>query len=185
MEDGARRILEEDADALALHVADLLGAVVVLGLLGERDAVVDVEVGVRRRVPREAPPHPLPVRGELRVGRERDGDHRDVARLQVDDVRVEVVGPERAALAAGVPARIEHEVVDDELAAAGEELRQRASSVRPLEDVLLLDALPRQVTSLAPQLVPQPRELLLLREQLLPLGQPLVVLHHAHHDLQS
>ena len=64
-------------------------------------------------------------------------------RLQVDDVGIEVVGPEGAVLAAFLPVRVEHEVVDDELIPSGEEIAERAASVRTLEDVVLLDALPR------------------------------------------
>src|SRR6266496_146015 len=77
--------------------------------------------------------------------------------IQMDDVAVEVVGPERAGLARGIagPGRgrrsaagIEHGVVDDQLA-----------------------------PSLA-QLVPQPRELLLAGEERRPRHQPLFVRHY-------
>ena len=50
---------------------------------------------------------------ELGERRARDRDEGDVALREVDDDAVEVVGPERAALAAGLPLGREHEVVDD------------------------------------------------------------------------
>src|SRR6516165_5028361 len=49
----------------------------------------------------------------------------------------EVVDPERAVRAARVPLRREHEVVDDELATAVEQVGQRGLPVWPFEDVLL------------------------------------------------
>jgi hypothetical protein len=55
---------------------------------------------------------------------------------------VEVVGPERADATAGLVLRVEHEVVDEELAAAVEQLGQRLLAVGAVEHVFLLDALP-------------------------------------------
>ena len=52
---------------------------------------------------------------------------------------------ERAARAALVPARVEHEVVDDELAAALEQVEQARLAVRALEDVVLVDLDHRQL----------------------------------------
>ena len=53
------------------------------------------------------------------------------ALTQMGGDAVEVVGPERAALAADVPFGREHEVVDDELASIAEELRQRLGLFGP------------------------------------------------------
>src|SRR5262249_20907315 len=87
---------------------------------------------------------------------------------------VEVVGPEGAALAARLPIRIEHEMVDDELTAAGEELGQVLPAVRSLEDISLVHALPRQIAPFLAERVAQPRELLLPGKQLLARCDPLV-----------
>jgi hypothetical protein len=74
--------------------------------------------------------------------------------VQVHDDAVEVVGPTRAVRAAFVPLRGEHEVIDDQLAAAVEELRQRPLAVPSFEHVRLLDALPGQRAAFLTQPVP-------------------------------
>jgi hypothetical protein len=93
----------------------------------------------------------------------------------VDDVPLEVVGPEGAALAPGLVLGGEHKVVDDELTAAVEEVGQRPAAARRLEHVLLVDPLPWKLAPLAVQIIPQAGELLLLREQLLARLEPLLV----------
>src|SRR5438034_1864677 len=182
VEDVPALVPEEDAHPLALRPARAQAAVVVdrarLVFGRERHAVVEVEVVLRRRDPREAPTHPLLVREELGERRARDRNEGHVPRVHVDDVGVEVVGPERAALAAGVVVRSEHEVVDDELAPALEELGEGPLAVRRVEDVLLLDAFPRQRAPLFAQLVAEPGELLLLRQQRRACLDPLVVLNN-------
>ena len=80
----------------------------------------------------------------LHVRCARDCDKADIAMLQMNRDAIEIVGPERATRASGVPFRIEHEVIDNELTRAVEELRQSFFAVRSLERVLLLDALPWQ-----------------------------------------
>src|SRR2546427_7755453 len=104
--------------------------------------------------------------------------------IQMDDVPVEVVGPERAGLARGVagPGRgrrgvagIEHGVVDDQLAPSLEQLGQSPLATRPLEHVGLRDRFPGEPASLLAQLVPQPGELLLASEERRPRRQPLFV----------
>jgi hypothetical protein len=72
---------------------------------------------------------------------------------EVDRHAVGVVGHERAARAALLPAGAEHEVLDEELAPAGEQRGERARAVRGVEDVVLLDPLPRQGAALAGDLV--------------------------------
>ena len=104
----------------------------------------------------------------------RHEEHRHVVRVQVRDEGVDGVRDRRVDRAAGLVARAEHEVVDEQLAAAVEELRQRARAVVGVEAVVLLDADPRQLASLARQLVAQPRVLLLADEQLLARGRPLL-----------
>lgn len=76
--------------------------------------------------------------------------------------------------------RREHEVIDDQLAPAIEQRGQSLLSSRALEPVVLLDRLPGQRLPLSGQLVTRSRELLLLREQLLARGEPVVVSDDAH-----
>src|SRR3954463_1455022 len=68
-----------------------------------------------------------------------------------------------------------HQVVDNELAAADEEVAQRLPAVRPVERVVLGDPLPGQLATRLAQLVAQPRELLLPGEELLARLDPLLV----------
>src|SRR5690348_9706006 len=50
---------------------------------------------------------------------------------------IEMVGEIRAALATFLPSRAEHEMIDNQLAAAIEQISQPLFPVRPFEDVLL------------------------------------------------
>src|SRR5437016_732977 len=67
-------VLQEHADAGGLGQPPRAEPVVVVELpglhllLGERDAIVYVEVAAERREPRKAPAHPFLVGGKLRVG---------------------------------------------------------------------------------------------------------------------
>src|SRR5262245_56004010 len=103
----------------------------------------------------------------------RDGDEAHIAMREVDVDAVEVVGPERAGLAPRVPVRREHEVVDGELAPRAEELSERFLAARPVEDVRLVDLLPRELAALAAEIVAQPGELLLFGEERGARGEPL------------
>ena len=73
--------------------------------------------------------------------------------------------------------RVEHGVVDDELAAAVEEFGQRLAAVRSLEDVLLVHRFPRQIAAPLAQAIAQARELFLFRQELLACSEPLLVRH--------
>src|SRR5204862_8262594 len=68
----------------------------------------------------------------------------------------------------------EHEVVDEELRAPSEEVRQRGAPLVGLEPILLVDPDPRQRLPPPRQFVAAPRELLLTLEQLAPRYEPLV-----------
>ena len=89
-----------------------------------------------------------------------------------------LVGHERAAGAAALGplghAGLEEEAVDDQLAAAVEQVVQARGSVRPLEAVLLLHRQPRHPAPLGGQGVAGAGELLLLHEQGLACGGPLL-----------
>ena len=67
--------------------------------------------------------------------------------LDVHQGSLDVVGFERAADAAFVPARPEHEVLDDELAAAVEQIGQRLLALRRVEQIGLVDLDPGQFAS--------------------------------------
>ncbi len=104
--------------------------------------------------------------------------------VQVNGDAVEIVHPPGARIArrVGRPARvrlggvwIEHGVINHELATSLEKVAQRGLAPLALEDVVLVDELPRQLTALATQLVAHVRELFLLAEVLLARRHPFVV----------
>src|ERR671924_1091672 len=90
----------------------------------------------------------------------------------MDDGPVEAIRDRRAGWAAGGVIGPEHEVVDEELRAPLEEVRQRGAPLVGLESIRLVDPHPRQFLPPPRQLVAAPRELLLLLEQLKPRGEP-------------
>jgi hypothetical protein len=102
-----------------------------------------------------------------------------IALRQVHFRAVDVVGHKGAALAAFLPARGEHEVLHQELAAAFEQAGERAPARQRIEGIVLLDAHPRQRAAFPGDLVAQARQLLLARQQRLALGNPLVSGHDA------
>src|SRR6516165_3980094 len=95
--------------------------------------------------------------------------------IEVHDYAVEIVRPTRAMRATGIPIRTEHEVIDDQLTAAVEQLRQGRVSLRALEYISLVHALPGQLAALLAQPIAQARELLLLDQELLARSDPFVV----------
>src|SRR4051794_4961773 len=132
------------------------------------DAEVAVEV-VGDRVPGDlVPAHPrLPV-ADVRLRRARDEHERRVPRVEVREVR-DLVGEERAAGAAALgearDAGLVEEAVDDELAAALEQVDEARRPVRALEAVVLLDGHPRHAAALGGERVAGARVLLLFHEQ--------------------
>jgi hypothetical protein len=73
-----------------------------------------------------------------------------------------LVGAGRAARAAVFPARIEHEVADDKLHAAFEEVEQARLAVRTFEDIVLFDPDHRQHAALDIERIARPGHRLLL-----------------------
>src|SRR2546430_2537700 len=67
-----------------------------------------------------------------------------------------MVGEKRAALAPLFPARTEHEVIDDQLAAAAEKVRERLAAFRAFEHIVLLHSYPRQLAPLTAELIALP-----------------------------
>src|ERR1022692_1225585 len=78
----------------------------------------------------------------------------------------DLVAAGRAARAALVPVRPEHEVAHDELAAAAKQVQQAGLAVGPVEDVILLDPHHRQLAPPDAQRVTRPGHRLLAGEQL-------------------
>src|ERR671936_482921 len=92
--------------------------------------------------------------------------------VQVREQAVDAVGHRRTGWAAGLVARAEHEVVDEQLGSCIEELDQRLLAVVRVEAVLLLHPHPGQRASLPRELVAEPGVLLFADEQLLACGEP-------------
>src|SRR2546426_6668407 len=93
---------------------------------------------------------------------------------EVHEGAVDMIGQERAAPAALLPPRTEHEMIDDQLAASLEEVSERLLALRPVEHIRFFDLDPGQVAPLGTQLIAQPGEFLLLDQELLARGEPLV-----------
>ena len=162
-----------DVDLVFLEVVEAAAARHFLR--GEGDVVVVVEVGAVGRDPLELPAHALLEGLDLGERRARDDDERDVVRVEVRQHAVDAVAEERAADAAFAPAGAEHEVVDDQLAAAVEEVGERLAAVRAVEDILLLDSLPRQFAALSGEGFALPGEGFFLAQQLAARGEPFFV----------
>ena len=139
----------------------------------EADAEIVVEAVAVRGHPLEAPAHASAEALDLGERRARDGDEGDVAMGEMHGHAVGVVGHVGAARAALLPARREHEVLHQELVAAGEQIGQRLPAVRPIEGVRLVDANPRQLPAQLRDVVAAPRQVLFGGEQIAPRFQPL------------
>src|SRR5712691_1126349 len=183
-QDGAA-VPEEDAEAALLAGPGGPGLAPVGQLLRGPEVVLDgrdalvvghvevvVEVASQRRIPRESPAHPLPEGLDLADRSPGYRRVRGVVRMQVSQV-TDVVGLIRADRAASVPGRVEHEVLDDELCPALEEIQQAGPAVRALEDVVLLDCDSWQLAAPGRDLLEGAYGLLLGGLQFLARGQPL------------
>jgi len=119
VEDFAGFILVEHAHAVDFGHGGLAAVVVVGGaglhfFGGESDAEVAVEVAAGGGHPLEPPAHALAEGLQFGERRARHGDHGGTALFQVrQHAAVVVVGEQRAAFAAFLPRRVEHEMVDD------------------------------------------------------------------------
>jgi len=81
--------------------------------------VVVVEVGREGAHPRESPPHALFISLDLCPGRAGYGRPGDIVMLEMRKGAIDMIGEKRATWAAGA----QHEVIDQELASAIEQLR--------------------------------------------------------------
>jgi hypothetical protein len=102
-------VFEEHTDTLHFRRVHLVLCVVVDGasvgksFRRERHVVVVIEIAAGGRQPFEAPPQTRRKGLQLRQRRMRDGDERHVALIQMWHNAVKIVGPKRAAFAAGLP----------------------------------------------------------------------------------
>ena len=174
-------LAQEEARPGHLARLALVGAEVVDGRLDRRvhrDVEVVVEVGAVGRVPGERPALLGLVALDLLDRRARDLDERGVAGVQVlEQARGHLVRAGRAARAAVLPLRVEHEVAEDQLQPALEQVEQARLAVGAGEDVVLLDLDHRHLPALGVERVALPRQLLLLGQQRRARGQPLVSGH--------
>src|SRR5918993_4078171 len=148
-----------------------------VGAVPLRDVVVGVEV-VAQRVPGELPAHVLAIALQALLLAAADGDEAGVALAQVQQV-AQLVGVHRAAgtaaLRVDVHVRIHEEPVDDELPAAVEELEQRrVPAAGRGEAIVLLHADHRHAPALGGHGVARAGVRLLLDEQRLARGAPLL-----------
>jgi len=109
----------------------------------------------------------------------RNDRERHVALCEMDIRAVEMVSKERAARAARFPARTQHEMVDDELVAAVEQVGERLLAARRVEYIILLHLHPRQITTLATQIIARPGEGFFGGEMRLALLEPILVRYDA------
>ncbi len=159
-----------------------------VGAVPFADAHVRVEV-VGQRVPGDLlPPHLRLQASDQFLGRPRHMRERRVAGIQVVEV-CDLICPERTSGASGIGitghVRVEEEPVDDQLAAAFEEVEQAHRSVRSLELVVLDDLHARHAAPLGGHRVAGPGQLLLLHQQLRAGGFPFLGCHYGwriHHE---
>jgi hypothetical protein len=141
------------------------------------DAEVGVEV-VGQRVPRDdLPAHPRLPALDVRVRGARDERDRGVARVQmggVGDLIGDPGAPGAAALGPAGDVRPVEEAADGELVAALEEVREGRRPVRALERVVLLHGHSRRPAPFGRERVAGVRQRLLLHQQLLAGGLPLL-----------
>src|SRR5262249_33620934 len=95
-----------------------------------------------------------------------------VAGMQTGRTGGDVVNQIRAARAAIVPGGIEHEMVDNQLAAPVEQVEQTRLAIWPFEGVFLLDLDHRQPASFSIELVPRTGGFLFFAEQLRASSEP-------------
>src|SRR5207248_5090630 len=84
-----------------------------------------------------------------------------------------MIGQIRAAFATLFPARAEHEMINNQLAASLEQIGQRLFSVWSVEDILLVDLDHRELAPCRTKRVTLASEFLFPRQQILPRDQPL------------
>src|SRR5713226_209747 len=92
---------------------------------------------------------------------------------QVQIGAVDMIGEEGTSYASCFEPWREHEVIDDELAASVEKLRESLAAVRSVEGVLLVNLHPRHRAALGVQLIELMGEFLFFRQEFLARCDPL------------
>jgi hypothetical protein len=124
--------------------------------------------------PFEAPVHARLVRenpGERRAG---DGYDCHIVVREVLSWSVDVLGPKGATGPGDIPSWPVHQMMDDELYAAVEEVYERLAALLGLERIALLELQAGKPSSLGGEPVPPAHMRLFLRGQRLPCGKPLL-----------
>src|ERR1700730_9035036 len=85
---------------------------------------------------------------------------------------VDMIGQERATRTTLLPFRTEHEVIDNQLAASVEEIRKTLFSFGAIEDVLLRDFDPWELSALCTERVSPTCKFFFLLKQLFPSSKP-------------
>src|ERR1700733_8526780 len=116
-------------------------------VLRERHVKVIIEIAAVGRYPVKAPTHALLIGANLGERSPRDRNDPHVMMLQMPCGPVDVLSLERASGAGRLPFGRKHQMMHDQLAAAAEQLGQRAASTRGIEHVALLYSQPRQGTT--------------------------------------
>src|SRR5204863_10141598 len=109
---------------------------------------IKIEIGLKRRKPFEPPAHARLERLNFRQRRAGNHGERRVALSNVNVHAVEMVGPKRAMRATFLPARPEHEVIDEKLTLATKQVAECQLACRPVEYVFLFDFDPGQLATL-------------------------------------
>jgi hypothetical protein len=125
--------------------------------------------------PLEAPAHAALEFLDLRQRRPRHDDKGDVALPEVDRGAVEMIGKQRTAWAALLPAGAEHEVINDQLTLAAEQIGQGLFARRRIEHIISVHLFPRQLAALLAQGVACPGKSLFLGEVGLARRDPFIV----------
>lgn len=118
-----------------------------------------------RRHPAELPAHPLLEGFDLGDGSAGNHGERDVAIGEVNEAAAEMIGQVGAAGATLLPCRTEHEVIDDQLAAAGEKVGEGLLAGGAVEYILFFDFFPGQLAALLAQFIAQPGEFFFFAEE--------------------
>src|SRR5580698_8330700 len=92
--------------------------------------------------------------------------------FNMHDHAVDAVGAEGTSFTSFFPARPEHEVINDELAASVKEIAERFLPMTCVENVFLFDLDPRQFHALGPDRVALPGEFFFPGQQALTGGEP-------------
>src|SRR5690242_3317881 len=99
--------------------------------------------------------------------------------MQTRQAAWNVVREVRTTLAAVIPTRIKHEVVDDQLLAAVKEIEQADLAVRAIEDVLLVNPDHRQSAAFRIEPVSRVGSFLLFKKQVVARDKPLIACNNS------